>query len=288
MQNLLTWKIIAIPGQPFRLQAVHLDPPPASLNAASQALPDGVYTTFRSFGKDQVLPLEEHVKRLEESARLVGVPVSLDAQVLYRATGEAISRLNASESRLRISVDLEKEPGSLYLSIEPLHIPGPDEYEKGVAAVTVAFHRQDPLAKKTEFIRIAERTRQTLEPGVNEALMLDETGQILEGLSSNFFAVKDEALCTAGQGILLGTVRAMAIEAAERLGIPIHLKGVDLLDLPGLQEVFLTSSSRGILPVRQIDGQPVGTGQPGLIYAAISAGYWEEVRRKLVKVGVSR
>jgi branched-chain amino acid aminotransferase len=177
------------------------------------------------------------------------------------------------DKRLRLTLDLSQEPGSVYLSVEKLHIPPLLAYEKGVSVVTCDLHRVQPLAKLTDFIAPASDYRQALAVGINEALMVNSKGEILEGLSSNFFAIRASKLITAGEEVLAGITRALVIDAARQLNLPIEYRAVQLSEIPQIDEAFITSASRGILPVCSIDNSVIGNGQPGEITKTLSAAF---------------
>jgi branched-chain amino acid aminotransferase len=278
MTKLSAWKLLDTKD---RIQEIFLPSSLGSLNAASRFLPGGVYTTLRTYGGKRVLPLRDHIQRLEESARLAGQPVRLDRQSLQAGLGEALRRFPAGEVRIRISVDLDQSPGDVYLVLEPLTTPSQEEYERGILAVTVPLHRENPRSKQVGFIETAEAVRRELPPGANEALMVGEDGRILEGLSSNFFAVKDGILWTAEDGVLPGITRSLVLETVRKLGLEVKLEGVLVSDLSLIGEAFLTSSSRSVLPVRQIDDIVIGLGVPGPITKQLMKAYWGEIEIKL-------
>jgi branched-chain amino acid aminotransferase len=256
----------------------------ATLDAASRLLPAGVYTTFRTYAGRKILPLEDHIRRLEESARLVGSPISLDQAALQAGLRQAMHCSPGEELRIRITVDLQEEPGTLYFSVAPLRIPSPQDYENGVLAVTCRLQRQNPRAKQTQFITLAETVRRKIPPEANEGLLLDENDFILEGLSSNFFAVKQGEVWTAGEGVLSGIARAAVIQVAEREGPLLRLEKIARAEIPTLQEAFLTSSSRSILPIHQIDETLIGSGRPGPVTQNLVQAYWQEIEKKLVEI----
>lgn len=280
MAKIALWKLSA-----SREGAVRLAPVPAgqaltSLNATAEVIPGGVYTTFRTFQGNKILPLEDHIRRLEESASLVKVPLTLDEATLREGLRAALAAFQAPETRLRISVDLEAVPGTVYLALEPLQLPPPAAYEEGVRVVSVHIQRENPKAKRTSFITVSETLRHRLPSEVNEALLVDE-GKILEGMSSNFFAVKNEVLWTAEGEVLSGITRAMVLSAAQNLNILINFEGYPVAAIGNMEEAFITSSSRSVLPVTQIDDTRIGNGKPGAITGRIMQAYAEEVSRRL-------
>ena len=127
----------------------------------------------------------------------------------------------------------------------------------------------------------AKRIRQKRTGKAYEQLMLDATGHILEGGSSNFYGVLDGAFCTADQGVLEGITRKIILDLVQELAIPLRLEAVQIDDLPKLTEAAISSSSRGLLPVVQIEDQMIGDGRPGPICQQIEAAYDQFVARKI-------
>lgn len=246
----------------------------ANLDQATLLLPAGAYTTLRTYQRWRVLHLEDHFRRLEESALLAGQPVQLDRPHLRQALRRAVQAYPAAEEvRLRLVLDLHQEPGTLYICVQALTLPPAQVYQNGVAAVTCTLQRNLPKAKLTDFIPQATQARQSLPPGANEALLVDEQGYILEGSSSNFFAVKEGTLYTAEQGVLDGITRRMVLRQIERLRLPLVKAPISRADLPRLSEAFITSASRGVLPVVRIDDQIIGDGRVGPLTKTLMQAY---------------
>jgi len=107
--------------------------------------------------------------------------------------------------------------------------------------------------------------------------MLDEDGYILEGTTSNFYAVRDGVLWTAGQGVLEGVARRLVLEVIANLELPLRLDPVHINNISELDEAALSSSSRAIIPIIQIDGQGIGSGRPGPITRRLLRAYQEVV-----------
>lgn len=282
MTQVAIWKLT--PSRASALEEVRLYPEPASLNAASRLLPGGVYTTFRTFEGHKILPLEDHIRRLEESAALVNTSIPLDPKTIHAALYEAVGRFSNGEKRIRLTLDLEKVHGELYISLEPLQVPSAQDYERGVRAITCASHRDNPKAKQTSFISIAENVRRELPPDVNEGLLLDAGGHILEGLSSNFFAIRDGVIWTAEEGVLAGITRSILLKIARQLRIPIRMEAIASAEIPALQEAMITSASRLVLPVTQIDRTAIGTGEPGPITRRLMQAFEAEIKADLVEI----
>ena len=257
MNNIKTWKIDQSADR-VRLVDVQLPHPVRSLNDSSRQLPGGAYTTFCTYHGGKVLQLPEQIRRLENSAKIVCCPVVIDEEFFRQALRIAILKLDKDcEIRIRVCVDLVDTPGDIFISIEPLKTPPYDDYLEGVKVITMPMERESPKAKLTEFISMAEKIRNSLPLGVHEVLMVGKDGKILEGLSSNFFAVRENKLWTPGSKVLSGITRAIVVEEAIHNQISVIFDSIHLEDIPFIEGAFITSASRGVLPIRSIDDHHV-------------------------------
>ncbi|KAI3436073.1 hypothetical protein D9Q98_002131 [Chlorella vulgaris] len=124
--------------------------------------------------------------------------------------------------------------------------------------------RQNAEAKDSEWVRQRKCLQEGLPQPTEEVLLVGADGSIYEGLSSNFFALcADGKLHTAGDGILAGTVREVALAVARREGIPVVLQPPRLADLERWQGCFISSTSRLLLPVDEAGVFPQGGHEPG-------------------------
>lgn len=244
------------------------------LTQASAHLPQGAYTTLRTYAGDRVLALERHVHRLEESVS-PRRPLAFDR--VRRGLSAAVVRLGFPESRFRLTF----APPALFIAGERFRALPEAAFRDGGRAVTVAVRRANPEAKDTRFIATAASLYATLPAGVNEGLMLAEDDALLEGLSSNFFAIAGGVLRTEDARVLKGVTRALVLETAASL-VAVELRPVRLSEIPGLQECFLTSVSREVLPLVAIDGQVLGDGRPGPITRALIARFAALVAKESV------
>jgi branched-chain amino acid aminotransferase len=267
-----------------------------SLDALTQLLPGGAYTTLRTFHSKQVLHLEDHFQRLESTAAMVEKPLYLHRsrarQAIQAALRQAQQRhytpdcgapSGEQDFRIRITLDLQDQPGDFYLALQPLTTPAHEAYQQGVPVVTFRMQRWLPKAKLTRFIQRSGELRRAMPPGVNETLMLDEQGHFLEGLSSNFFAVLEGEIWTAEEGVLSGITRSLVLEGIRRLGLPLRLQPANLADLPRIQEAFITSSSRAVLPVCRIDDHPLPSA-PGPLTRRLMDEYARAVDASLEEI----
>lgn len=246
-----------------------------SLAAASSALPAGAYTTLRTYGGRGVVRLEAHRRRLEETAALRQQPGTLARDAVRRAVATALDATGHPESRVRLTF----APPRLFVAVEPFAPLPARLYEDGVACVTVDLHRDNPHAKDTRFIATAQAAYARLPPGVEEGLLVADDGSVLEGLSSNFFAIRGGALRTEEGRALAGVTRSLAIETAAEV-LPVRRTAVRRDELPLVDEAFITSVSRELLPVVRIDERPVGDGRVGPKTRAIMHAFAALVSRE--------
>lgn len=238
-----------------------------TLDEISRALPAGTYTTLRTYGGRRFLDLPHHLSRLVESLRLMGGPDRVDLGEVREALAGALQATGYAETRARVTIPLAGAP--IFVTVEPFTPYPPALYYDGVRTVTMLMARQNPRAKSTAFIAPSRELKGQMPPGIHEVLMVDGSGAILEGFSSNFFAILNGELHTADEGVLAGVTRGITLRAAEGL-LPIRLTPVFQTDIPALSEAFITSSSREVMPVVLINDDRIGDGRPGPMTRAIA------------------
>src|SRR5437773_9304371 len=146
-----------------------------SLAEASAGLPQGAYSTLRTYDGSKIVRLAQHARRLEDSA---GGGAALPEDRLRGAIAGALRATSHAESRLRVTF----APPRLFVSVEPF-VPLPEAlYRDGVSCATLPLRRERPQAKDTRFISQAGQAYSALTPGVHEGLMVADDGAILEGL----------------------------------------------------------------------------------------------------------
>ena len=225
---------------------------------ASALLPQGTYTTLRTYdGGRRVLRLGEHLERLHAAGAAVPGP-PIDERRVRAGLAEAIQSVAPGEARLRLTY----APNGLFVCVERLDLLPESLYREGVVCVSVPLRRSDPRVKDTRFIEAATSAYHALPAAAHEGLMIAEDGTVLEGLTSNFFAVREGILHTEDERVLPGITRALVLDLARGL-LPRATDAVRLDQVPELSEAFLTSVSRGVLPVVRIDEIAVGGGAPG-------------------------
>ena len=247
-------------------------------DSITTALPVGLYTTFRTYaGRSKVVGLRAHLERLYLPAKLQGISLVLRGQEDLRETlAELLRRVDTNEARVRLIADMTQEPGTMYVLLQAMNPLPPEIYEDGVSVEISKSSRDKPSLKQTAFISESVFDRQRVGEGVFEILLTNK-GRILEGITSNFFYVLNGALCTAGRGVLIGVTRQTVLALAKQKKIEICYKALPLNDLPLVAEAFITSSSRGVVPVVRIDGQQIEDGTVGEVTRRLMKLYEESV-----------
>lgn len=258
-----------------------LDSDITTLDQASNLLPAGAYTTFRTYQKYSALHLNDHLRRLETSASLAGHPIRLDTNQLRRNLRNALTQFYGAEARVRLTIPFGLDHETIYIHVGALSVPTAAQYANGVKAVTARMHRNNPSAKLSNFIQSSQEARKRLLEGFEEILMVDESGNILEGLTSNFYTVGGGKLWTAGEGVLSGITRQIVLQLAHDAGFPVRLEAPKLSDFFNFPEAFITSTSRAVLPVSEINHEPVGEGKPGPVTRKLMDLYDQKVKAEV-------
>lgn len=258
-------------------------PDTASLDAITRQLPEGYYSTFRTFeGGTRVLGFTAHLRRFYEPVTTPDVGVSF----LRRQLSSLLEPYRPEEARVRIIMTKE---GQTYIAIEPLKRLAPEVYEKGVRVETTDMYRESPRLKSTAFIGASDSERKHIaQEGIFEALLVKD-GQIVEGMTSNFFYVVGRDgippyIGTARDDILLGVTRQTVLDIAQGRGYEVRYAPLKRDQLSAVAETFITSSSRGIVPVIQIDHVTVGQGRPGPITRQLLDAYEAYVLEKAERI----
>jgi branched-chain amino acid aminotransferase len=240
---------------------------------------DSVYEVLRTYGGR---PFESgrHFRRMRASADRLGIaiPVS-DTEMLDRIRA-LLARAGDVESYVRIvvtrgvgdsSYDSREIAGPTVVMIQKqLALPPERHYSEGVRVCVVDTRRNhpqslDPAIKSSNLLNNILARREARARGAEEPVLSNLEGFIAEGASTNVFVVKDGALLTPplSAGILGGITREVLLELAESLGIPRRETALERGDLLAADEAFLSSTTREVMPIRQVDETPVGDGRPG-------------------------
>jgi branched-chain amino acid aminotransferase len=242
---------------------------------------DSAYETIRTYG-GRPFEWDRHLRRLRASATRLGfgIPPSnaellarLDAVLLRAANPESYIRLIVSRGVGDISYHFERVKGPTVVMVVKPHLPFPEShYTQGVDVALVDVRRNhpsalDPAIKSSNLLNNVLAVREAQSRGAEEALLLNQEGRLAEGASTNVFLVRGGAVTTPplAAGILAGITREVVLELGAGLGLLVREDPLGPDDLREAEEAFLTSSTREVVPIRRVDGHPVGEGRPGPI-----------------------
>lgn len=253
-----------------------LDTDASTLDEMTRELSEGFYTTFTTLcGGAKVLGLAAHLQRLYSPAKGIGVIPAIHALALRARIATLAKETLPNESRIRLI--LTKDSGAIFVGIQPFEPLASDIYSMGVHVITSETSRRDPRIKNTAFISASISQRKLLNTKVFEVL-LTKNGRILEGMTSNFYAIKGGTLVTAQRGILLGVTRKAILRLARGQGMSVEYRALRINEK--FNEAFLTSSSRGVVPIVSIDQMSVGEGKAGKWTKILSKAYQDYVEER--------
>ncbi len=210
-----------------------------------------------------------HWRRLAEGCAALGLPAP-DAATLDRAAAEAVAR--ASLTGLRAAVRLTWTAGSGGRGLDRPEASRPRLLARAwtapaaggpVSLATVSVRRNEgsPVSrfKTLAYLDSVLARREARERGADEALMLNNRGEVACAAAANLFWVDGDRLRTPplASGALAGTIRARVLAAAEALGVTVDLRVASMEEVSAADGLFLTNSLIGLAPVTRLDGQPV-------------------------------
>jgi branched-chain amino acid aminotransferase len=253
------------------------------------AFGDSVYEVLRTYGGRAFEP-GRHFRRLRASAARLGFPVPADDAALLAQVDGLLARSPGGESYIRIivsrglgdcSYSFDRVVGPTVVMIQkPLPPYPPWHYEEGIKVAAVDVRRNhpralDPAIKSSNLLNNVLAMREAQARGAEEPVLLNQEGFVAEGASTNVFLVRGGRVLTPplSAGILAGITREVVLEILPGLRIPFGEEPLRLEDLLGADEAFMTSTTREVVPVRQVDEHRVGDGRPGPITRRVMAAF---------------
>ena len=271
-----------------------IDPDEARVSVFDHGLlyGDGVFEGIR-FYRGVPFRLDAHLRRLEQSARALSLELPYARAELAEATRATAAATAEQEGYLRLVVTrgegaLGVDPRScgrptVFVLADRLRIVDAAVRERGARLIVASVRRLgvdeiDPRIKSLNYLNQILARLEANQAGVDEALLLNRDGFIAEGTVANLFLAVDGVLLTppTTDGALDGITRQVVLEVARRLNIPCREQRLAVYDILNADEAFLTGTGAELIPVGQVQGQSLGSGERPL-FTRLERGFRELV-----------
>jgi branched-chain amino acid aminotransferase len=252
---------------------------------------DGVFEGIRFYNR-RVFRLEEHIRRLFDSARAIVLEMPWTQEEVTKFVVETVAANGLDDGYIRLVVTrgsggLGLNPylckrASMFIIASTISLYPQEHYENGLAVITCATRRPAPAAlmpqvKSLNYLNNIMAKVEAIQANALEAVMLNEQGYVAECTGDNIFILKDGVLYTplVSDGALDGVTRRVILELADQLGVPKVEKSLTRYDLYIADEFFLTGTAAEVIPVVTYDRRVIGNGTPGAITKRFIAAFKE-------------
>ncbi len=258
---------------------------------------DGIFEGIRLY-QGNIFRLDEHLERLEYSAKALLLKMPWSRKEIADATCESCRQNNLTDGYIRLVVtrgvgDLGLSPWlcpkpSIFIIADKINLYPAEYYTKGLEIVTVATRRTSPAAlspavKSLNYLNNILAKIEARQAGALEAIMLNDQGYVAECTGDNIFIVHKGEILTpaASQGALKGITRDTIFDIAKEIGVPIREADLTRYDVWCSGECFLTGTGAEVIPVVKLDGREIGDAKPGAITQKVLAAF----RRRVLTEG---
>lgn len=257
----------------------------------------GVFEGLRSYDTPDgpaIFRLHDHYIRLFASAALYELEIPYTAEQLESATIELLKRNRLTRTYIRpiaffdahsLTLWPRECPVTVAIAAMPYGTYLNEGTTKGVRVCISSVRRFDASAIPTtgkacgQYVNSVRAVQEALRRGFDEAIFLNQRGEVAEGSGENLFLVQGDTIVTNDEdaGVLPGITRASVLELAAALGIPSRVAPITVDDLRSADELFFTGTAVEVSPIRDLDGQPVGDGRPGPVTSRIQQAFFDVV-----------
>lgn len=260
----------------------------------------GVFEGIRCYeledGRSAVFRLEDHIRRLFESAHIMTMPMTWTQEQVVEACVATVRANRLKECYIRPLAFIGEGAMGLGAMGNPTHLTiitwkwgaylGEEGLANGIRAKVSSFSRAgvNSLMAKGKivghYVNNILAKREALKGGYHEAIMLDPQGYVCEASGENVFVVRDGRVATAplGSSILGGITRDSMLKLLAQMGIPVDQRLIARDELYCADEVFMVGTAAEVTPVREIDDRTIGAGSRGPITERIQSRYFQVVR----------
>lgn len=260
---------------------------------------DSVYEVTLTYDYTPFL-WDKHLERLRKSAEGIGLPLPWTDHELTELVYRGIQKVDGPRQYIRLIVtrgggEIGLDPNlsdgqNLFIIFRELPEHPPKYYDQGVSLITAEIMRNpkravDPNVKSGNYLNNVLAISQAKEKGAYDAIMLNSKSFVTESTSANVWIVENDVFLTPPleAGLLGGITRASVIEIGKSHGLKVIEENLSPERVRSAQEVFITSSTREIMPVTSVDGQVIGNGLPGQHTKKLHGLYKKFVETKIAE-----
>lgn len=225
----------------------------------------GVYESVKVLKGRAFMP-KEHVERLFSSAKGIGMEIGFGREEVAQWINSFIKKNNIGEALLRIVAlgETEGNPLEIFIFGLGLSFYPKKYYTQGVKAVTYGMERDFPNSKTLNMLPSFVALREAFSKGAFEALLYDREGNLVEGTRSNLFAVRGGAIFTApADKVLEGVTKKAVVGLVKEAGFEVKERDIPVAKLGEYDELFITSTVCGVVPITTVDNGKINNGRPG-------------------------
>jgi branched-chain amino acid aminotransferase len=255
---------------------------------------DGIFEGIR-FYNGRVFRLEEHLERLWDSGRSICLEIPMSKKQMTEALLETIRQNHLRDGYVRLLVTrgignlglnpTQCEKPSVIIIVAKIALYHEDFYRKGLSVITCATRRSNPASlnpavKSLNYLNNVMARIEANLAGADEALMLNDAGNVAECTADNVFVVKHSQIFTPPitAGALRGITRSIVFEIGAEFDIKVLETDITRHDVFVADECFLTGTAAEIVPVVKADGRMIGNGKPGPVTTRVIARFREMTR----------
>lgn len=259
----------------------------------------GVFEGIRSYETrlgPAIFRLKDHMRRLDQSARILGMKLPYSADELCSAAKELVRENGLKTCYIRpiaffgvsgIGVNPTGYPVDIYMIAFGFGAYlGEEGLKNGIRCGTSSWRRISPSSHATmgkicgHYVNSALANVEAKSAGFDEAILLNDQEYVAEGSGENVFIVKDDVVRTPplSAGVLPGITRDTVMTIAKRETFEVHEANIARSELYAADEVFMAGTAAEVTPVREIDGRPIGMGGPGPVTKRLQDIFWKIVK----------
>jgi len=234
--------------------------------------------------------LEHHLDRFQASMAALRMTIPYDRDAIRAILMECVRRTGLRQSYVAMLCTRGWPPAGVRdlrqcanrfaaYALPFIWIASPEKQQSGLSAVIasrprIAPESVDPTIKNYHWLDMERSLFEAYDVGADTVILPSLDGVVTEGPGFNVFAVRDGTVITPDSGVLEGITRQTVIDICRRNGIAVEVRRMPLAELRDADEIFLTSTAGGVMPVTQLDGRIYGNGAPGATTTRIRDLYW--------------